>query len=229
MARASQSERARALAWWEEFKKNLWCNPRAARTWKDIRTAGLEEVALRLLWAYAVPGEAYLRRLCEDLRDQASLAKAAVRAVGIASQARVGQQYEALRRRWEDEDAPIKLPPRKPLSPKGPEFFKRRAEEKLGALRSRMGSDEPAELQYALNFLSSSRNVFRPFLYLYMLKLLAARHGVSLGTKRLAALAECANPNRPADPSVLARYLRWIASNLRFLGRTGQPAPDSSS
>lgn len=230
---AKDSRRGQAVSpyedWCKSFKQDV-DTPSAGRAWKEIRRAGLEETALRILWAYKDLSQ--LRRLRSDLRSRASLAKATAREQGIAGSMRLYRQWEEMRLRWEQEGAPIQLLPREAPSLKAPEFFERRAQKKLAALRARMGSDGPAECQaLALKVLSNDRGLLRPFLYLHMLRLRAAQCNVTLGAKRLAALAECANPEAAADPATIARYFRWLAKNFPTLGRNlfgrrSQPPPN---
>jgi hypothetical protein len=148
---------------------------------------------------------------------------------------RIYQEMEALRRRWDEEDAPIKLRPFQAPSPKQPEFFGRRAQQKFAALRNRTRLDEPADDQASiLKVLANDRGLFRPFLYLHMLKACADGRSVSLGIKRLAALAECASPDASVNPETIGRYFQSVEKkfpNLRrgLLQRYRQPPSQSHS
>lgn len=202
-----------APRWRAEFDKNLRCSPTARVVWTEVRRVGLEGVALRLLCAYSGAGDAFLAGQRRELKGQAAHAKATARAERVLSQ----KKLESLARKWRQDEAPIQL------LPQGADFvrrnitidrFRRRAEEKQATLSRRTGSNwPPEETALALRMLSKPW-LSTSLIYLDILRREAAKRNVRLGSKRLAALAECANPNRPADPATIARYLRRVKREL---------------
>lgn len=204
--------------WIHQFKNTVAADPTGRDVWKDIEDAGLEEATLLLLWGFAggaAPDLAGMHRRAEDASDRLN---AAIREQVTAQTAtpkrahnpdlfrhRATRAHEAaMRSAWPVPTAEIPT-----LGNELNEVERAKGQQpSLTAVRK------------ALTKAAGKRSPINPFYSLFLLQGYAAKYGVQIGSKRLVALAYCADPDTKLDEGTLGRYLRSILRKADILRDT---------
>lgn len=212
--------------WVSESRRNFAQHPTTQKAWRKLQSSGLEDSTWHLLRGYAAGADTVMDQLT---KEAIRLLDAAVRAERVAQQSSPKCAHDPdLFRRRAREARNAALGAKWPTPSAG--IYTLRDE--LELVKKETGKEYPlAVVQKVLNKTAGLRSrVDSPMYFLMLLKGHAAQHGVNLGVKTLAALADCVCPNhltKSLDPSTLARYLRLYSPSdvVEILRRTPLPGP----
>jgi hypothetical protein len=179
-----------------------------------IEDAGLEEGAIFLLWAFA-GGHAHQEIAQMYLRAEEANRRmnAAIRAEEVA-QTRTPKRASSssLFRERASESIHDALKAEWPM----PSANVHSVGDELALASKVKGREIPLDaVRQAMVKAVGERSPVGPFYFLFLLQGYAAEHGITLGNKRLVALAECADPHRSLDEGTVGRYLREIPESVR--------------
>lgn len=191
--------------WLSKFKREITCYPLAETAWNLLKDAGLGDAAMLLLYGYAKGAEKDVSAMNERATNAARSLKGAARAEKIAQTKAPIRSHDlhqftrraqkarrvALRSEWWTPDGSVGT---------------------LGSTIEVLGKEPRLDVlaRGVVKAAGKRSNVSSPMYFLMLLQEYAANHGVSLGLKRLNALADCAEPKRFLDEGTLGRYLRSI-------------------
>ncbi len=203
-------------SWIREFQAHVGKCPTACRGWEKLKSAGLEEAALFYLYGYAGGAEKELQNMHQRTEDANPRMKAAIRARKVAQ---TGAPKRANNPHLFSQRAADSLQDAYKAVWPAPSNTVRTVGDELRLASKELGRVIPlGAARRALVRAAWKRSpVSSPNFFLFLLRGCAAQHGVRIGVKRLAALAECADPclNRIQNPtSILARYLRDIPTKV---------------
>jgi hypothetical protein len=199
--------------WVREFKENVAGDPTARGAWKEIEDSGLQEGALFLLWGYLWAANKGVPRMHRRTAYASGRIKAAMRAKRIAQTRtpKSGQNPDLFRERAFEshQDA---LNTEWPV----PSANARTVGDELALVSDIKGREIPLEAaRKAMVKAAGERSPVNRFHFLFLLQGYVAEHGVTLGIKRLIALAWCADPERFIDEGTLGRYLSTIPESVK--------------
>ena len=201
--------------WIGQFRHEVAGNPTAREAWKEIEQAGLESGAILLLWGYAGGAGSVIADMYGRTEEANRLMKATARAEEVAetSAPKRAQNPNLFRERASDkrDDA---LRAEWPMP--NPAAGVRTVGDELALASELKGREIPLEAaRKAMVKAAGERSPVNPFQFLFLLQGYAAKYGVTLGNKRLLALAGYALPERELDEGTLGRYLRDIPESVR--------------
>lgn len=187
-------------SWKQSFQEEMRFNPTAKRQWVKINRADLSRPAEFLLFQFAY-GEKVVRKYYEKNKNVAAAVKATEEKLDKAQKRRSDQRFTMFARRAADSlIALIKTPNPNPYS-------QREMYGELIEANPSLGSDLQDS---AWRGEVIRRGGTKPLLF--VLKDLAAEHGVCLGYTSLAALADAADPSTEHDRWSLIEFAQqeWV-------------------